>query len=83
MKRRLVLFDIDGTLLTSMRAGRQALLAAFAEEYVALDFFDTVRFDGKTDLQIISELHTAAGFPERAEGATARSQNWMPAYSKP
>lgn len=66
MKRRLVLFDIDGTLLTSMRAGWQALRAAFAEEYSALEFFETVRFDGKTDLQIISELHTAAGFPERA-----------------
>lgn len=66
MKRRLVLFDIDGTLLTSMRAGRQALRAAFAEEYAELSFFDTVRFDGKTDLQIISELHSAAGFPERA-----------------
>lgn len=64
--RRLVLFDIDGTLLTSMRAGRQALHAAFAEEYHDLSFFDTVRFDGKTDLQIIAELHGAAGFPERA-----------------
>jgi phosphoglycolate phosphatase len=64
--RRLVLFDIDGTLLTSMRAGFQALRTAFAEEYADLAFFDTVRFDGKTDLQIISELHTAAGFPERA-----------------
>ena len=63
--RRLVLFDIDGTLLTSMRAGRQALHAAFAEEYDDLDFFETVRFDGKTDLQIIAELHGAAGFPER------------------
>ena len=64
--RRLILFDIDGTLLTSMRAGRQALHAAFAEEYDDLGFFDSVRFDGKTDLQIISELHGAAGFPERA-----------------
>ncbi|MES1259195.1 MAG: HAD family hydrolase, partial [Gemmatimonadota bacterium] len=64
--RRLVLFDIDGTLLTSMSAGRQALRAAFADEYQDLEFFDTVRFDGKTDLQIISELHTAAGYPDRA-----------------
>jgi phosphoglycolate phosphatase len=62
---RLVLFDIDGTLLTSMSAGRRALRAAFAEEYRDLDFFDTVRFDGKTDPQILAELHTAAGFPER------------------
>lgn len=63
--RRLVLFDIDGTLLTSMSAGRRALRAAFEEEYDDLVFFDSVRFDGKTDPQILAELHTAAGFPER------------------
>lgn len=68
MIRRLVLFDIDGTLLTSMSAGRQALRSAFAEHYDDLDFFDTVRFDGKTDRQILAELHSAAGFPARAEG---------------
>jgi phosphoglycolate phosphatase len=69
--RRLVLFDIDGTLLTSMSAGRQALRAAFEDEYADLAFFDTVRFDGKTDLQIIGELHTAAGFPARAKSGDA------------
>lgn len=62
---RLVLFDIDGTLLTSMSAGRRALRAAFAEEYHDLTFFESVRFDGKTDPQIFAELHIAAGFPER------------------
>jgi phosphoglycolate phosphatase-like HAD superfamily hydrolase len=49
-----------------MSAGRRALRAAFAEEYPALDFFDQVRFDGKTDPQILNELHVAAGSPERA-----------------
>lgn len=63
--RRLVLFDIDGTLLTSKSAGRRALRAAFEEEYEDLAFFDGVRLDGKTDPQIVAELHTAAGFPER------------------
>ncbi len=65
MIRRLVLFDIDGTLLTSAHAGRRALRAAFEEEYRELGFFDTVRFDGKTDPQILAELHTAAGCPDR------------------
>ena len=63
---RLVLFDIDGTLLTSMASGRRALRAAFAEEYDDLAFFESVRFDGKTDPQILTELHAAAGFPDRA-----------------
>lgn len=64
--RTLVLFDIDGTLLSSASAGRRAISAAFAEEFDALDFFDAVRFDGKTDPQIVRELYTAAGVPERA-----------------
>lgn len=64
--RHLVLFDIDGTLLRSASAGRRAIQAAFAEEYDALEFFDAVRFDGKTDPQIVRELYTAAGHPERA-----------------
>lgn len=64
--RRLVLFDIDGTLLLSASAGRHAIQAAFAEEFADLTFFDQVRFDGKTDPQIVGELYAAAGVPERA-----------------
>jgi len=63
--RRLVLFDIDGTLLVSAQAGRRALKAAFEAEYEDLEFFDRVRLDGKTDPQILAELHVAAGRPER------------------
>lgn len=61
MIRRLVLFDIDGTLLSSASAGSRALRRAFAEEFDELDFFDRIRFDGKTDRQIIAELYQAAG----------------------
>lgn len=64
--RRLVLFDIDGTLLLSASAGRHAIRAAFAEEFAELAFFDAVRFDGKTDPQIVTELYAAAGVPEWA-----------------
>lgn len=65
MIRRLVLFDIDGTLLRSAQAGKRALRAAFEEEYDDLAFFDAIRLDGKTDFQILAELHVAAGTPER------------------
>ncbi len=64
--RHLVLFDIDGTLLSSSSAGRTALRAAFADEFADLDFFDGVRFDGKTDPQIVAELFDAAGVPDRS-----------------
>lgn len=73
MLNTLVLFDIDGTLLTSAAAGRDAIRRAFAEELEDLGFFDQVRFDGKTDPQIVRELYTAAGLPHRAtDHATAR-----------
>jgi phosphoglycolate phosphatase-like HAD superfamily hydrolase len=73
----LVLFDIDGTLLTSASAGRAAIQAAFAEEFDDLAFFERVRFDGKTDPQIVTELHEAAGrpldaTPERIEAILGR-----------
>lgn len=64
--RRLVLFDIDGTLLLSGGAGRRAILAAVTDEAgIGPDDVDRVRFDGKTDPQIVTELFEAAGHAER------------------
>jgi phosphoglycolate phosphatase-like HAD superfamily hydrolase len=57
----LVLFDIDGTLLLTAGAGRRALTAALAVELDITDAFEQVRFDGKTDPQIIAELLEVAG----------------------
>lgn len=61
--RHLVLFDIDGTLLLTAGAGRRAITAALSEEVGSIDAFHQVRFDGKTDPQIVVELLTAAGHP--------------------
>lgn len=64
MKRKLVLFDIDGTLLLTAGAGRRAITAALGEEVGAFEpvaAFHGIRFDGKTDPQIVSELLSAAG----------------------
>ncbi|HEU5040784.1 MAG TPA: HAD family hydrolase [Gemmatimonadales bacterium] len=60
---RLVLFDIDGTLLLTAGAGRRAIVAALVEEVAYTDAFERVRFDGKTDPQIVVELLEAAGDP--------------------
>jgi phosphoglycolate phosphatase-like HAD superfamily hydrolase len=74
--RKLVLFDIDGTLLHTHGAGRRAIHAAFAEEFGAAPPDDVVRFDGKTDPQIVRELlqvthHPGAGDVARI-GAVCR-----------
>lgn len=63
----LVLFDIDGTLLLTSGAGRRAIVAALGEEVGQVAGFDRVRFDGKTDPQIVAELLEAAGQPEPRE----------------
>lgn len=63
MPTKLVLFDIDGTILLTSGAGRRAMIAAISEE-VDLDAGSSrIRFDGKTDPQIVTELLAAAGEP--------------------
>jgi len=59
----LVLFDIDGTILLTSGAGRRALCAAMAEELSQGGDVDRVRFDGKTDPQIVRELLEVVGHP--------------------
>lgn len=65
--RRLVLFDIDGTLLLTAGAGRRAIRAALLRHLPEESPFDRVRFDGKTDPQIVAELLAEAGDTNPAE----------------
>jgi phosphoglycolate phosphatase len=57
---RLVLFDIDGTLLLTDGAGRRAIHRALIEIFGATGPADH-RFDGKTDPQIVRELMHVVG----------------------
>jgi phosphoglycolate phosphatase len=59
--RRLVLFDIDGTILLTAGAGRRAIVAALGQEIGDGTTFDRVRFEGKTDPQIVAEMLEVAG----------------------
>lgn len=60
--RKLVLFDIDGTILLSAGAGRRAIVGAVREQVGPSAALHQIRFDGKTDPQIIAELLEAAGY---------------------
>ncbi|MEP6572270.1 MAG: HAD hydrolase-like protein [Gemmatimonadota bacterium] len=64
MKTRLILFDIDGTILLTAGAGRRAIVRALEQEVTDISGFERVRFDGKTDPQIVCELLVAAGHPD-------------------
>lgn len=52
---KLVLFDIDGTLLSSEGAGMRAMRAALAELFGTIGD-PAYRYDGKTDRQIVRDL---------------------------
>ena len=76
MTTRLVLFDIDGTLLWTDGAGRRAIHRALIEVFGATGPADH-RFDGKTDPQIVRELmrdvgHDDAHIDARLQGLFIR-----------
>ena len=53
---KILLFDIDGTLMLSGGAGRRAIDRAFFELYGISDAFGEVVPDGNTDPKIFSEI---------------------------
>jgi phosphoglycolate phosphatase-like HAD superfamily hydrolase len=57
---RLVLFDIDGTLLNSHGAGRRAMESALQVVF-GVTGASSYRYDGKTDRQIVREQMRNAG----------------------
>src|SRR2546421_9161922 len=61
---RVILFDIDGTLLWTDGAGRRAIHRALLDEMGTAGPIDGYRFDGKTDPQIVRELLELAGHPD-------------------
>ena len=75
--RKLVLFDIDGTILWTDGAGRRAVFGALVEHFGVVDPGDH-RFDGKTDPQIVRELLTKAGVSD--EDIDARLDRILESY---
>jgi phosphoglycolate phosphatase len=88
VERRLILWDIDGTLLTTGHAGRAALEtgASIAANRTRLPH---VVMSGKTDPQIVDEIFAAMGIPsddrarlvpvalDEAERLLADSVDWI------
>jgi phosphoglycolate phosphatase-like HAD superfamily hydrolase len=58
---RLVLFDIDGTIVLTKGAGRRALGSALQHVYGTAGLIDGYDFRGKTDPRIVHDLMGAAG----------------------
>ncbi len=66
---KLVLFDIDGTLLWTDGAGRRAIHRALLDEAGTAGPIEHYRFDGKTDPQIVRDLLSLAGHPAAGDDA--------------
>lgn len=64
---KLILFDIDGTLLWTDGAGRRAIHQALLDEMGTAGPIDGYRFDGKTDPQIVQELLASAAHADAGD----------------
>ncbi len=62
IKGKLVLFDIDGTILYTGGAGRRAIHRSLLEVFGATGPIKDFPFSGKTDPQIVRELMVLAGY---------------------
>jgi len=62
VKKKIILFDIDGTLITAGGAGTRSLNMAFHTLFNIEDAFKNITMAGKTDIQIIKEGLGAHGF---------------------
>ncbi|MDO8679085.1 MAG: HAD family hydrolase [Acidobacteriota bacterium] len=67
MRPALILFDIDGTLLLSGRAGLRAMTRAFHDTFGLAKGFEGAHFGGRTDSFLVSHALHAAGLPDRPD----------------
>lgn len=77
---RLVLFDIDGTLVHTGGAGVQAYAKVLATEFSAVDGFERLKFAGRTDRSLVREFferHQIAATPENFRRFFERYVFWL------
>ncbi|HUM03199.1 MAG TPA: haloacid dehalogenase-like hydrolase [Thermoanaerobaculia bacterium] len=65
-RARLLLFDVDGTLLSPGPRARAAFASALADVFGTSGNLETFAFEGKLDPFIVSELMREAGVAEKA-----------------
>jgi phosphoglycolate phosphatase-like HAD superfamily hydrolase len=78
MTPALILFDIDGTLLLSGRAGLRAMTRAFASTFGITDAFAGQHFGGRTDSFLVSKALQEAGLPDTPEQHERFKANYIP-----
>ncbi len=77
---RLVLFDVDGTLVHTGRAGTQAFAKTFATEFNAPNGVENISFAGRTDVNLVREFfgfHGISATPEQVGRVFERYVFWL------
>ncbi len=77
---RLVLFDIDGTLVHTGGAGIKAFARAFATAFGVPDGVGQLKFAGRTDVSLVREfftLHNIEPSPENFDRFFASYLHWL------
>ena len=67
MRPGLILFDIDGTLVLTGRAGQRAMTHAFQNVYGIPEAFTSVAMAGRTDTSLVSDALRHFGIPDTAD----------------
>jgi len=78
MTPALILFDIDGTLLLSGRAGLRAMTRAFESTFGITEAFKGQHFGGRTDSYLVSKALQEAGLPDTPEQHDRFKSNYIP-----
>ena len=76
--RRLLLFDIDGTLITTGGAGERGFAAAFHDAFGLHDDLSTIDFAGATDTRITRILFDQHGLSDTPENHERFKTAYLP-----
>src|SRR5256714_4288022 len=82
MQKRLLLFDIDGTLIHSGGAGIEALKRAFKERFNIEDDLRDIEIAGMTDSGIVASILKKHKIPATAENVAAFLDSYVHFLSK-
>ena len=77
LDKKLLLFDIDGTLLTSGGAGERALRLGFRDRFGIDDDLQTIEIAGRTDSGIGRRMLAAHGLPETPENLASLFDGYL------
>jgi phosphoglycolate phosphatase-like HAD superfamily hydrolase len=74
---RLVLFDIDGTLIHTGHAGTKAFAQTFAHRFGLKHGAEKMRFAGRTDVSLVREFFKIHGVPESSDNFQQFFENYV------